>query len=168
MKMHGQTPVLGSLFLLFSLETYGQSWTRSEIHLDEKMDIGTPVFSLELSHGEPSLINFWATWCAPCIKEIPDLISAARAMDEQIVLVNVGESREKITKFANQFPQLELGQAAVVTQGFEFKDLQQWEIRGLPTSFLVRDEQPHWQAEGILEWADPRVQAEIRALLTPQ
>lgn len=167
MKKPGQKSVLLGLFLIFASETYAQNWTRVEIQLDEKLNLGSAIYEQPLDAQLPSLVNFWATWCAPCVKEIPDLIAAAQAMPEQVVLVNVGESREAIDAFAQRYPELGLGNAAVVTQGFEFKNLSEWKIRGLPTSFLMRDGVALWQAEGILPWADPAVQADIRARLQP-
>ena len=35
------------------------------------------------------LINFWATWCPPCIKEIPDLIELNKKFDKEIELIFV-------------------------------------------------------------------------------
>src|SRR5262249_19879294 len=29
-------------------------------------------------HGRPVFVNFWATWCGPCVKELPDLAALAR------------------------------------------------------------------------------------------
>jgi len=44
--------------------------------------------------GRPLLVNFWATWCAPCLKEIPDL-NALDAKREDLVII--GLAYEEIT-----------------------------------------------------------------------
>ncbi|MBT3092569.1 MAG: TlpA family protein disulfide reductase [Candidatus Thiodiazotropha sp. (ex Lucina pensylvanica)] len=51
------------------------------------------------------IISFWATWCVPCIKELPDLQRAAEILDDEniaILTVNSGESREVIEQFLVQ------------------------------------------------------------------
>jgi peroxiredoxin len=62
--------------------------------------------SLADYRGQVVLINFWATWCAPCRAEIPDLQEAyeARQSDGFVVLgVNVEESRSAVEPFVTEF-----------------------------------------------------------------
>jgi thiol-disulfide isomerase/thioredoxin len=45
----------------------------------QKLPVVTRIDSSELSkliksNGKPMLLNFWATWCEPCVKEFPDLV----------------------------------------------------------------------------------------------
>ncbi|MES1172099.1 MAG: redoxin domain-containing protein [Bacteroidota bacterium] len=52
--------------------------------------------------ARPALVNFWAPWCAPCVKELPDLERLARAMapcGAAVVGVAVGESPEAVADF---------------------------------------------------------------------
>lgn len=66
---------------------------------------GTEV-SLSDFKGRVVLINFWATWCAPCRAEVPDLQAAyeARQGDGFVVLgVNVEESRPAVESFVAEF-----------------------------------------------------------------
>lgn len=168
MLKHGQGTVLIACTLIIASETYAQNWAPAQKKITNENELGQPLFDRRISLDEPSLVNFWATWCAPCIKEIPDLNAASQSLDHQVILVNVGESIESIEKFASENPQLELGQYAVVTQGFEFQALQTWKIRGLPTTFLISDREAIWKSEGILPWADAEVQADINRRLEAQ
>jgi thiol-disulfide isomerase/thioredoxin len=46
------------------------------------------AFDLAAQRGKWAIVNFWATWCAPCLKEMPEL-SALDAMREHIVVVGL-------------------------------------------------------------------------------
>ena len=46
------------------------------------------TFDLAAQRGKWAIVNFWATWCGPCLKEMPEL-SALDAMREHIVVVGL-------------------------------------------------------------------------------
>jgi cytochrome c biogenesis protein CcmG/thiol:disulfide interchange protein DsbE len=55
--------------------------------------------------GRPALISFWAPWCAPCVKEQPELERLAHAVEAcggVVIAVAVGETPEVITDFARE------------------------------------------------------------------
>lgn len=59
------------------------------------------VHKLSDLHGKPVIINFWATWCLPCVEEMPTLDAARRANPDLVILaVNRSESTEAISAFA--------------------------------------------------------------------
>ena len=49
---------------------------------------GEPV-DLADFRGEPLVLNFWATWCAPCVKEMPDLQEVASAAEGRVAFLGV-------------------------------------------------------------------------------
>jgi len=54
--------------------------------------------------GSPLIINFWATWCAPCAVEMPELQRLSDANpDVHIIAVNVGESRDLMQQWGQTF-----------------------------------------------------------------
>ena len=61
------------------------------------------VFSFENLKGQAFLLNFWASWCAPCREEFPDLISAVRWSQGRLSLVAISNdsSKEDIQAFLN-------------------------------------------------------------------
>ena len=46
-------------------------------------------FSLEAARGQVVVINFWATWCAPCVKEIPDLAEFSTDQGNKVRVVGI-------------------------------------------------------------------------------
>ena len=55
--------------------------------------------------GNVILINFWATWCGPCIAEIPeinDLREKYSSKNFEILGISVNDTKEQLQKFANK------------------------------------------------------------------
>jgi cytochrome c biogenesis protein CcmG/thiol:disulfide interchange protein DsbE len=89
-------------------------------------------------HGKVVLLNFWATWCAPCQEEIPDLISLQKKYQGRLQIVGLSEDTEspdKVKSFVQRngmnYP------IAIASQDLEAKF---GGVMGLPTSFVVDPE----------------------------
>lgn len=65
------------------------------------LNIDGEPFSLSDARGTPVVLNFWASWCPPCIAEMPLLDRAAAELegDTLFLLVNVGENAETVNRF---------------------------------------------------------------------
>jgi thiol-disulfide isomerase/thioredoxin len=102
---------------------------------------GKPT-SLADFRGRVVLLNFWATWCGPCVAEMPSLDRLEAALGgEDFVVVAVSEDRNP----------------AVVEPFFAFG------IRGLPTSALIdRKGNVVGRIEGPAEWDSAQAKALIR------
>lgn len=85
--------------------------------------------------GQPVLINFWATWCAPCTIEMPDLEQAAqRLSDEGLVVLGINHSEpvELIPPFAQ-----EIGVTFPLIADPEGNIVNGFAVINLPTSFFI-------------------------------
>ncbi|WP_423225610.1 TlpA disulfide reductase family protein [Candidatus Amarolinea aalborgensis] len=86
-------------------------------------------------HGQPVVLNFWATWCPPCRAEMPALQAAAQAYGDQgvrVLGVNQAEEANQVAGFMQtlglDFPVL-LDRDAAVSQLYR--------VRSLPTTFFI-------------------------------
>ena len=81
----------------FLLAGCGESKPKPELALQ---DIQGKQVSLQQLQGKPAVINMWATWCAPCRREMPLLQQAQKNHPEvQFVLVNQGEKAPAVTAY---------------------------------------------------------------------
>ncbi|HEY52520.1 MAG TPA: redoxin domain-containing protein [Caldilineae bacterium] len=119
--------------------------------------VGSPApnFKMQLPDGEtvtlndlkghPMIINFWATWCPPCRREMPDLIKAYEAhKDEGLVVleVNSAEAPVQVEAFIKEF-----GVTAPVVIDARNEVLGVYRTNGLPASFFIDKDgviQAHW------------------------
>lgn len=92
-------------------------------------------FDLAAQRGKWVIVNFWATWCTPCIKEMPDISEfvASRKYVAAIGLAWEDTEKAELDAFARQHPvKYPLAQVDVYEPlpGFETP-------RGLPTTYLI-------------------------------
>jgi thiol-disulfide isomerase/thioredoxin len=55
--------------------------------------------------GKPVLLNLWATWCAPCIKEMPTLDALAETLGDKVEVLTVSQDTETAAKVGPFFQQ---------------------------------------------------------------
>ncbi len=99
-------------------------------------DIDGKLHSLSDYRGEWVIVNFWATWCAPCIKEIPDLIELSKLSDPvQPVVIGIDfeeidkiQLREFMNSLNMDYLVLIVGESPLIP--FE-------PLKGMPTTFIV-------------------------------
>jgi len=112
------------------------SWTQAA---DFKVtDTNGKLHSLSGYKGKWVLVNYWATWCPPCLEEIPDLIALHENKKNKLVVIGVAldyRSAKQVTDFAEgllvTYP-IVLGTPQVVNQIGP--------VQGLPTTYLYNPE----------------------------
>lgn len=113
---------------------------------NRRLDVGraAPIFeavdskggqvSLAASQGKAVVLNFWASWCGPCVNELPliERLAQEQASEVSVLFVNVGESRATVNEF-------------LTGHGFEFPVIldatgrisELYGVTSLPTTYVI-------------------------------
>jgi thiol-disulfide isomerase/thioredoxin len=105
--------------------------------------------------GRPVLVNLWATWCAPCVREMPTLDKVAERAGAKLKVLTVSqdsESADLAPTFARgQFKHLERYRDTEQKLGFSYG------TGVLPTTVLYdADGKEVWRVVGAMDWDGPR------------
>ncbi len=114
--------------------------------------------------GKVTVVNFWATWCPPCVEEIPSLNRLKNKMQGKpfrLISINYAESKKLITKFLKQvnveFPVLLDRQGTVSAQ---------WNVIAFPSTFVIGpDGKIHYGINAAISWDDPKVIKKLTTLM---
>lgn len=124
---------------------------------------GNPIQLSDLK-GKAIFLNLWATWCRPCLSEMPAIENAYQALkDEGFVFMAASyEDPEKITEFMQK-------------QDFNFpfvhlkSDMQALGVQSIPTTFIYNEDgKVVARIIGTREWDAPEVIAKLKAWKTAE
>ena len=125
-----------------------------------KLDGG--VTALEDHRDKLVVVNFWATWCQPCLTEMPTLEALWRQYRGRgLVVLAVAVDRDAPRPLLEPYVG-RLGLTFPVLLDADLKAAQAWRVTGLPATFLVS---PGGHAVGMAFGAREWNSAEMRALL---
>lgn len=114
--------------------------------------------------GKVVMVNFWTTWCPPCVKEIPSLQRLYRATREhglEILAVDVGETPETMRKFLADKPV-----DFPVLMDLDGVALKRWGVHAFPTTLVLdRQHRIRYAVFGAFEWDSPEVLETLEPLL---
>ena len=124
---------------------------------------GRPV-NLRDYRGKVVLLNFWASWCPPCVHEMPSMArlnTLLKGQPFEILAVNLAEDKSPIETFLHEHPVnfpvlLDPSGSAVKT----------WQVFAYPSTYLIdRTGRIRYALFGGADWDQPNALAKIRALL---
>jgi thiol-disulfide isomerase/thioredoxin len=128
----------------------------------------TSGHSVELSElqGKLIIVNLWATWCEPCLREMPSLERLQSRLGERVAVLAVSEDRGGnktvepfIAKLGLKLVKIYIDPKSEVGHAFG--------ARGLPTSFLIdREGKVRGRVEGAAEWDSPKILGVLEPLLS--
>jgi thiol-disulfide isomerase/thioredoxin len=129
------------------------------------VDLAGNTVSLSEFSGRVVLINLWATWCEPCLREMPSLERMQSRLGDKITVVAISEDRggnKTVEPFINKLglksfktyldPKSEAGRA--------------FKVAGLPTSILIdREGRVLGRVEGAADWDSPKLLGVLKSFL---
>lgn len=112
-------------------------------------DLNGQAINVEEHQGKTIFINFWATWCKPCIQEMPFIEEAQRTFQNEniLFLLASSESAEEIEEF-------------ISNHNYSFKyvrieNSEEMNVQALPTTFIFnRQGDLVFSETGFREWSE--------------
>ena len=132
----------------------------------ELQDMDEEKVKLSKYRGKVVLLNFWATWCPPCIREMPSmerLHQQVDAEDFKVLAVNQMEDVDQVFAFTGQ---LDVDPTFQILFDTTSEVSQAYAVRGLPTTYLIdKKGNIRYRAVGGREFNHPGVIEIINQLI---
>jgi len=135
MRRFMRAAIVGLIFLILAA---GASTQADAFQLKDTS--GAPQRLADLK-GKWVVVNFWATWCAPCVKEIPDLAAFAIAQGDKVQVLGIAldwdetgkpeTDERKVKAFAKK-----IGHTYPLVLGTESSEKIFGKMKGLPTTIV--------------------------------
>jgi thiol-disulfide isomerase/thioredoxin len=113
--------------------------------------------------GRGIVLNFWATWCGPCVKEMPALDQLARAVaDDHIAVLPLSSDRAGAAAVEAFYKEQGIRSLPVLLDP-EGAAARAVGARGIPTTVILDGEgRERQRVEGAVDWSKPDVMAALR------
>ncbi len=119
--------------------------------------------SLKEWRGKVVIVHFWATWCEPCVEEMPALMQLKGLFSKEpleVVTVNLGESDSRVQAFFSK-----LGVNFITLLDRDGVARKKWGVGGVPMSFVLgADGRARYRYFGEIDWGSSDVNAKVAAL----
>ena len=113
--------------------------------------------------GKVVLVQFWATYCGPCRKEMPSMNKMMKKMGDvpfKILAVDMGETKEEVTRFVN-----EVKPEFSILMDESGKSIADWRVFAAPSNFIIDPQgKIRYTLFGGVEWDSDELIAKLKAL----
>jgi cytochrome c biogenesis protein CcmG, thiol:disulfide interchange protein DsbE len=122
---------------------------------DFTVNDGHKTVTLSQLRGKPVLLNFWATWCPPCVQEVPSLVALQTQMGDKVTIlaVSVDDDGEAYKSFTEKRMQ-----GVLTIRDPDKKSSGVFGTYQFPESFLIdKDGKIQRKFIGGVEWNSPEM-----------
>jgi len=127
---------------------------------------GKPVTLADFK-GQFVLLNLWATWCQPCLKEMPSLAGLQTSLGPALTVLAVSEDRGGAEIVQGFVAKLGLDKLDILLDP-KSTAIQAFAARGLPSSFVIDgDGKVIGKVEGQADWDSDKLRGELKKLMPP-
>ena len=114
--------------------------------------------------GKVTVVNFWATWCPPCIEEIPSLNRLQRKMAGQpfeLISINYAEDRETVIRFLKR---VKVDFPVLLDRNGDYA--KRWNVISYPSTFVIDSSgKIRYGVNAAIEWDAPEITGKLEALM---
>jgi thiol-disulfide isomerase/thioredoxin len=119
-----------------------------------------------LGHG--MVVNLWATWCVPCVAEMPALAALSKALAPDDIAVLPLSSDRGGAGVVQAFYQDHGISGLPVLLDSKGAAARAWHARGIPTSLIIdKKGRERGRVEGSADWSAPAAVATVRKMIIP-
>lgn len=118
-------------------------------------DLAGEMHTLADYKGKIVIVSFWASWCRPCLEEIPSLVALKEKYQGQleILAANILEDKETIDKFTKSmkinFP---------ILQAKDAQEIEAWKVYVYPSNFILdKKNKLRYAVTGAIDWQTDEV-----------
>jgi|TARA_B100000287_G_scaffold314986_1_gene298564 thiol-disulfide isomerase/thioredoxin len=150
-------------FLLFSNLSYSDDNNQQLLIKDPKKveifsmkDINDSEKKISSSENKILLLNFWATWCAPCIKEIPELIELKKKFKNNVEIYFLSVD-SNVKKTVPKFLRKNKLESLIVFNDEKLKVSSKFGVKVMPTTVIInKNFEEVAQVKGYVDWSSSK------------
>jgi peroxiredoxin len=126
-------------------------------------DLNGKTHDLKDYRGQIVLVQFWATYCGPCRKEMPSMNKMMKKMGDvpfKILAVDMGETKDEVTAFVD-----EVKPEFTILMDEDGKSIQDWKVFAAPSNFIIGpDGKIKYTLFGGVDWDSDELINKLKAL----